>query len=60
MAQPESDLRYGHDLRQVQDENGTDLLLLKQSLNLSVEERLLRLEQGQEFLSELRGSARRR
>jgi hypothetical protein len=38
-------VRFGHDLAQVQDENGVDLLLLKRQLELTVEERLLRLEQ---------------
>jgi hypothetical protein len=45
------DVRFGHDLAQVQDENGVDLLLLKRQLELTVEERLLRLEQHQQFVA---------
>jgi hypothetical protein len=54
------DPRFGHALGGVQDESGADLLLLKQQLALTVEERFLRLEQHQEFVSELRGAANRR
>lgn len=54
------DVRFGHDLSQVQDDNGVDLLLLKRQLLLSVEERFLRLEQHQEFVEELRGAVTRR
>lgn len=39
------DVRFGHDLRQVQDTNGVDLALLKANLEMSVEERLLALEE---------------
>lgn len=39
------DLRFGHDLSQIQDENGVDLALLRANLALTVEERLLALEE---------------
>ena len=54
MIEVPGDVRYGHDLSEVQDENGVDLLLLKRQLSLSVEERLLRLERQLEFARELR------
>lgn len=53
------DLRYGHDLETVQDENGVDLLLLREQLKLTVEERFRRLEQHAAFVEGLRGSAAR-
>ena len=46
-------------LSEVQDENGTDLSLLRESLRLSVEERFVRLEEQQRQLESLRGSAKR-
>lgn len=49
----ERDIRFGHDLRHVQDENGVDLLLIKQNLKLSVEERLLALEDFVRFADEV-------
>ncbi len=54
----ERDVRYGHDLRKVQDENGVDLLLLQQNLTLSVEERLLALEDFLRFADEVHTSER--
>ena len=59
MSSGAEDPRYGHDLQQVQDANGVDLLLLKRQLELSVEERLLNLERHLEFVQELQGAARR-
>lgn len=50
-------MRFGHDLSQVQDESGVDLLQLKKQLELSVEERFTNLENQLKFVSELRGSA---
>ncbi len=55
----ETDVRFGHDLTQVQDESGVDLLQLKKQLQLSVEERFVNLEKQIEFVRELRGAARR-
>lgn len=52
-------MRYGHDLGHVQDDSGVDLLLLKKQLELSVEERFLRLEQHIEFVRQLQGTARK-
>ncbi len=60
MAREEHDIRFGHDLADVQDENGVDLLLLKAQLELSVEERFRRLEQHAQFVTELRGTATER
>lgn len=40
-----TDLRFGHDLSQIQDENGVDLALLRENLTRTVEERLLALEE---------------
>jgi hypothetical protein len=57
VAIEEHDIRFGHDLEDVQDENGVDLLLLKRQLALSVEERFRRLEQHAEFVAELRDAA---
>jgi hypothetical protein len=48
------DVRFGHDLTRVQDESGVDLLLLEQLSALSVEERLLALEDFVRFSSEVR------
>lgn len=59
MSEDESDVRFGHDLRRVQDASGVDLLLLKKQLELSVEQRLLNLEEHLKFVNELKGSARR-
>ena len=53
------DPRFGHVPSSVQDENGVDLLSLKQQLALSVEERFLLLEQHQRFVRELQGAADR-
>jgi hypothetical protein len=53
------DVRFGHDLSEVQDHAGVDLLALKKQLALSVEERFANLEQQLSFLLELRGAARR-
>lgn len=41
----ERDVRFGHDLPQIQDANGVDLSLLRANLEMSVEERLLALEE---------------
>ena len=57
MPGPLTDVRYGHDLQQVQDETGVDLLALKKQLELSVEERFLRLGEHMAFVRELRGAA---
>lgn len=46
-------------LSEVQDENGTDLSLLRQNLRLSVEERFVRLQEQQRQVESLRGSAKR-
>ena len=59
MLRVETDVRFGHDLTQVQDDNGVDLIQLRKQLELSVEERLLNLEKQQEFALELQGSANR-
>ena len=59
MSEQERDVRFGHDLRAVQDHNGVDLLLLKRQLALTVEERLIELERQIEFASEIRGAAQR-
>ncbi len=59
MSRADDDVRYGHDLSRVQDENGVDLLLLKKQLALSLEERFARLEQHTAFIRELQGTARR-
>jgi len=45
----ERDVRFGHDLRQIQDENGVDLSLLQSNQKLSVEQRLLALEEYLRF-----------
>lgn len=57
MQDERDDPRFGQPFGTVQDESGVDLLLLKQQLALSVEERFLRLEQHQAFVSELQGAA---
>lgn len=59
MSKAETDVRFGHDLKQVQDESGVDLLQLKKQLDLSVEERFRNLESQLRFMRELRGSAHR-
>lgn len=59
MSKAEKDVRFGHDLKQVQDESGVDLLQLKKQLELSVEERFVNLENQLEFMRELQGSAGR-
>ncbi len=59
MPGPEKDARYGADLSQVQDESGVDLLLLRAQLKLTVEERLLNLEEQQRFVAEIQGTAKR-
>jgi len=43
------DVRFGHDLQRVQDENGVDVSLLEANLKLTVEERLLALEASIRF-----------
>jgi len=48
-----TDLRFGRDLRRVQDENGVDLLLLRENLSRSVEERLIALEEAIQFAEEV-------
>jgi Tfp pilus assembly protein PilO len=55
----DQDVRFGHDLAQVQDHAGVDLLALKKQLELSVEERFSNLERQLSFIEELRGSAAR-
>jgi len=59
MSRTETDVRFGHDLKQVQDESGVDLLQLKKQLKLSVEERFNNLSNQLEFVRELQGSAKR-
>lgn len=59
MSGAETDVRFGHDLKQVQDESGVDLLQLKKQLQLSVEERFANLETQLRFVRELQGSASR-
>lgn len=58
MIKTAPDVRFGHDLKEVQNESGVDLLLLQQQRALSVEERFQNLERQLEFLSELRNSAK--
>jgi hypothetical protein len=53
------DIRFGHNLAEVQDASGVDLLLLKKQLELSVEERFSNLERQLTFVHELLGSAYR-
>jgi len=48
------DIRFGHDLEQLQDEAGVDLSLLAQNLELSVEERLLALQDFVNFVDAVR------
>jgi hypothetical protein len=48
------DLRFGHDLSQIQDENGVDLALLRANLALTVEQRLLALEEMIRFAKSVR------
>lgn len=57
MSSEATDVRVGHDLEQVQDESGVDLLQLKKQLELSVEERFTNLENQLKFVRELQGSA---
>lgn len=38
------DIRFGHDLSEIQNADGVDLALIRANLRLSVEERLLALE----------------
>lgn len=52
---PDTDIRYGHDLNEVQDENGVDLSLLRANLVLTVEERLLALQDFVEFADNVTG-----
>jgi hypothetical protein len=59
MSASEEALRSPEHLSQVQDENGTDLSLLRESLRLTVQERFERLQKCQEQLEALRGSAKR-
>ena len=59
MGSPETDVRFGHDLKEVQDEAGVDVLQLKKQLGLSVEERFRNLENQLKFMRELQGSAKR-
>lgn len=59
MSSAETDVRFGHDLTQVQDESGVDLLQLKKQLQLTPEQRLLNLERQIEFMRELRSAAER-
>jgi hypothetical protein len=48
------DVRFGHDLTLVQDENGVDLTLLRANLALTVEQRLLALQDLNLFVSDVR------
>jgi hypothetical protein len=48
------DIRFGHDLNRLQDQNGVDLSLLKANLAQSVEERLLALEDYTRFAEAVR------
>lgn len=41
---PPRDIRFGHDLSEIQNADGVDLALIRANLRLSVEERLLALE----------------
>lgn len=54
------DIRFGHDLGQVQDENGVDLLQLRANLELTVEQRLLGLENYLRFVEALHPFSDRR
>ncbi|MEN9577045.1 MAG: hypothetical protein RJA70_54 [Pseudomonadota bacterium] len=58
MHTAEVDVRFGHDLAQVQDETGVDVLQLNKQLKLSVEERLLNLETTERRISNLPASRR--
>lgn len=51
---PSIDVRFGHDLSEIQDENGVDLSLLKSNLALSVEERFRALEDFVRFAESIR------
>jgi hypothetical protein len=55
----ERDNRFGHNLAEVQDASGVDLLSLKKQLGLPLEERFTNLEKQLSFLHELQGSAQR-
>jgi hypothetical protein len=59
MTDSEATLQSPEHLSQVQDENGTDLSLLRQSLRLTVQERFERLQAQQAQVEVLRGSAKR-
>ncbi|MBX3251767.1 MAG: hypothetical protein KF901_31605 [Myxococcales bacterium] len=48
------DIRFGHDLDEVQNEHGVDLSLLRANLALTVEERLRALEECIRFAESVR------
>jgi hypothetical protein len=50
----DQDIRFGHDLNAVQDESGVDVSLLKANLSLTVEQRLLALEDYIRFAESVR------
>lgn len=54
MEQPGPDVRFGHDLSRVQDDQGVDLALLRANLAMTVEERLRELEERVRFVESLR------
>ncbi|MDZ4697491.1 MAG: hypothetical protein SGI86_20310 [Deltaproteobacteria bacterium] len=54
-----TDVRFGHDLSTVQDENGVDVLLLQQHMRLSVEQRLRSLEDRFRQIAVFRAGLRR-
>lgn len=54
----EQDVRFGHRLSELQDENGVDLGLLRANLKLSVEERLSALEEMIAFAENVRPTKR--
>ena len=53
-AEDPFDIRFGHDLSQLQDQNGVDLSLLRANAQLSVEARLLALEAMLRFADNVR------
>lgn len=49
-----SDVRFGHNLASIQDQNGVDVSLLRSNLRLSVQERLMALEDYLQFVDAVR------
>ena len=54
MEHPGADVRFGHDLSLVQNDQGVDLALLRANLAMTVEERLRELEERVRFVESLR------